>query len=842
MEFGFMARLIVPCVIGVLSLLMTDLGRAAGPTQVESLGASDRLVIEGTSPTISQSLGSALLNDPELLWLGHPLAPRGDFLHSLRVRAELGLKHSGYPDARVDVTLDERSSPTGGAARECVVLRVREGQRYVAGEPRVSGAKPDIAARLRRAVCESTAPPDALPRSVDLPGGRSTHEWRGSDGGQVEMRPPLWPVGKSAAFDAPTRDRIRAELTRSLADIGHDSPRLRVDIRKPAKGTTAELFIDLVDLGPASIVREIEVVGGPKNSRQVVLDFLKLAEGRKVTQLDRLRWEDQLRSSGRFVRHEIKLERRFGGDGVKLKFSLEEYPHAPALNEALSREEQALQRCRDWLLRMDAEGYEFVVVRDGDKADTETGWLKQIALSPNRGLIVSTRTAQGVGPTLCLMSNRLACYLPRGAGRFDVPLETKAGVFGTLELTLTDENERNEQPFRLSFSGGVRSSNSEGSVTNTGFQFRFDPVFFLALAHEKNATAQWESNTLVLTTADATARIDSQSGRLIEMVFAERSELDHISWRLTTERGALDRQLAELRALPGPNHYQPGRPITSLANFLGSAQTMSELARFLPNQGPAAHSSIIALGGPVAGMLRRCAEQNAFGKLDAQFTALSSDQSKNTGLEITIPPALPASQDAQASPDNPLKPLAGYLVRLSDLLFERNTWPATLLRLAGSMVANETKYAQYDLMRIYGSSEVGPVGFLATSSVVPIPIFAATFAQKGRERLATDDFRRDYQLLLGPLERASATPAIVAALNGLSREEALQLGSQMLNDGPLFAEFVDQVRKSASKASPKDALAQSLEAWWEKGLKARLDAELRERSSLDTARKAGGKQ
>lgn len=838
-----MARQTLVCVMVALVMAATSFGRAAGPLQVESLGAPDRMLIEGTTPALAESLHTALVNDPELLWVGHPLAPRGDFLHALRVRSELGLKHSGYPDARVDVATDERSSPKGGSTRECVVLRVREGSRYLAGEPRVTGAKPDIAARLRRAVCESTAPPDSLPVPIDLPGGRSTQEWRGVDGYKVEMRQPLWSVGKPAPFDVATRDRIRAELTRSLAEIGHDAPRLRVDIRKPTKGTTAELTIDLLDLGPASVVREIELADGPKNSRDAVLGYLNLAPGRKVTQLDRHRWEDQLRSSGRFVRHEIKLERRFGGDGVRLKFSLEEYPHAPALNEPLSREETALQRCREWLLRMDVAGYDLVASREVDEpnAATADSWLGQIVVSPNRGLIVSVRSSQGVGPALCLMTDRVACYLPRGAGRLDIPLQAKARFQGTVGLTLTDESERAEQPFQLTLSGGVDSIKTGEESLPARLQFRFDPVFFLALAHEKSAKAEWEGNTLTLTSAETSARIDSESGRLIDITITERNESGRVAWRVTTERGGLDRRLAELRALPGPNHFQPGRPITSMAAFLGSAQTLSELARLWPSQGAPSNSPAVAFGPMLAGMLRRCAEQNAFAKLDAEFAALSQDRPGKSDLEITIPLPPPTSLDAPATAENPLLPAAGYLVRLGDLLFERNTWPATLLRVAASAIANETKYAQYDLMRLYGSSEVGPVGFLATSSVVPVPIFAATFAQKGRERLATDDFRRDYRLLLAPLDRASATPAIVAALNGLSREEALQMGAVLLDDGPLFAEFIDQLRESARRASPSEALAQSLESWWERGLRTRLDAELRERSSIDTARKNSGK-
>lgn len=179
---------------------------------------------------------------------------------------------------------------------------------------------------------------------------------------------------------------------------------------------------------------------------------------------------------------------------------------------------------------------------------------------------------------------------------------------------------------------------------------------------------------------------------------------------------------------------------------------------------------------------------------------------------------IPSSNGGSRS-DEPMRLAAGYLMQAADQLFEREAWPSTLLRAAAGMAAGENKYTQYDLMRLYSSDQVGPLGFLTTSSVVPVPILAATFAQRGRDRLSVDDFRRDYQVLLQPLERWNGTQAIVAALRNLREDEAVAIGDALLGDGQLLVRLVQLLKSPPAPQQAVAAFPQSLDAWWEQGLR-----------------------
>lgn len=117
-----------------------------------------------------------------------------------------------------------------------------------------------------------------------------------------------------------------------------------------AEAGQATLSLDFADLPPPATLREVAVKGTERVTAASLRSFLKLKEGGRVSEADRRVWEEQLRLSGRFIRHKVALEPGASRDGgVTAVFDLLAYPKVTPLGEPLTREEAVMLRFRSWL-------------------------------------------------------------------------------------------------------------------------------------------------------------------------------------------------------------------------------------------------------------------------------------------------------------------------------------------------------------------------------------------------------------------------------------------------------------------------------------------------------------
>ncbi|MFO0903982.1 MAG: hypothetical protein U0939_13340 [Pirellulales bacterium] len=832
----------------------------AATIEVGELGSPRRWAVECASPSLGEALVQALVEDGDLLWRGHPRAPRDAFVIALRERAEAALQHAGYADARVEVRLEANGeSPAGSAGPGTqltsktpvipadksrpagrLTLRVREGQRFIAGDVKISGVDAPLERRLRERLTSPLPPSGAIAETKTVGGakeGKKTIEWRTADGQAAELSPPLWKAGEGAPFDRATREQTRRVAAQVLAEEGCDAARFMVNVRR-GTGNQAHLELRVVEIGPVSVIREVTLVDpktAPRHNAELLKSYLKIKTGERVTELDVARWRRQLIESGRFRKSDVELKWRVGGGSVEARFALEELPGTPPLGQPLTREQQAVLRCRDWILDWRTHQHDWVVERVRTSGETTSRWI----VSPEQGATVEYGLGQDAPVTWAASPAGLGCYLPDAGVCWRVPTTGRTQIAGNLSVLFRDGDGAQEHPHALTVGVGYRSLDPGVVAPPLRMDVRIDPAVVLSSWQQSPGDRRFEGDELQWTKDGSTLRIDARTGRLVELVIVD----DQGQWRVTTAPQAFAKQMATLARQPLQDQFDAQAPLSSACRFFGEPRTWEALVQLEQELGlSAAAADMLAgddaqiepRGAAVAQLLRRCAEGGLLTRFDQAIVALNDKQERKAGLRLIVPKPPETTGDPQS-----LRELAGLLMRLADLAFDREEWPSTLLRAGAGMLAGETKYLQYDVTRMYVSKEVGPIGFLTGSAVIPVPVMAATFAQEGRSRLKSTDFKHDRDLLLRLLDRTETRDTLVALLRSLDDAQVAQLGAWCWGDEASFRPLVQTLRAAPTAAEAARQLPEALDAWFEQSLRTCLEAKLRERSSLETARLPG---
>jgi hypothetical protein len=187
--------------------------------------------------------------------------------------------------------------------------------------------------------------------------------------------------------------------------------------------------------------------------------------------------------------------------------------------------------------------------------------------------------------------------------------------------------------------------------------------------------------------------------------------------------------------------------------------------------------------------------------------------------------------DRPTNPSGTVELYARAALPWGDVLFPSNSWPATLWRESCLVLAGKPQYAMRELDRLYRSPETGPLCALATASLVGFinDDAAKAFAKHGLQRLSVADFRNDYEpLLTDEAVVGAVSQHLLEWLRTLDDEERAALGRVLLtkhSDEFIEATCILSVEPDQSAA---DLLPPVLDRVWELGLRAKVEAALRE--------------
>ncbi|MFM9065938.1 MAG: hypothetical protein ACKOUR_01220, partial [Planctomycetota bacterium] len=294
-----------------------------------------------------------------------------------------------------------------------------------------------------------------------------------------------------------------------------------------------------------------------------------------------------------------------------------------------------------------------------------------------------------------------------------------------------------------------------------------------------------------------------------------------------------------LQATQAANQYDPERPLTSAARFLGSPLMIALVTGRSSSSSTgasSAQSTVVAterdLLADLLMALRDWSDSDRLAAADDWMRNwLASQQESSVTTRLESPPGAEAR-----SKQNPQSMLAVYLLQLGERLFERQTWPATLSRMGASYLADELKFVAYDGLQLYQSTQIGPVGCLAISAFTPNAVVATRFAQRGAERLTTGDFRRDAQLVVQLLERLNSLDATAQAMRALTLTQAQTMLRRVITNEQAAELLVDFLKSSTADQDAATIVTKSLDILWENGLKQEIAEALRARDPQEAQR------
>jgi hypothetical protein len=847
-------------------IIVTDSTSVALANQVGSLGAADRIVVRGTTQIDAEQLRQPLLKDTDVVWLSRPHASRDVFMAAVVRKATLALERAGFAEAQVHAVVES----SDGVER--LVLDVAEGPRFEAGAIEVTGLPDDVSSRLVRFLSERQPQRDAVPRSIDQPDGTTTTIWKAADGRPATLGRQAWPSAGPATCDAVAIHHIHAEVVRFLRDEGYlsvappahdrrlaaklargvgsaprsssrDGSRARrgpVDITLKSAGSTIDLVVAIHDLPPKAVLQRIELPPECRTTERDLIAYLGLKLGEPVNDRDRLVWRDRLRRSGRFLKSEIEFRADPTDPGAAVaRFSLEEYSAATPLSQPLSHEEATMLRFHDWLEEAIGRGDDLVLegIRPTDDAATGTTESAQLILSPTAGLLL---TALPDGDRACglALSHTDVSLLPAGGGgRLEVPLPRHAWCSVNVGLSLVRDKPVGKEPptFRrnLSLAGSIGNA-TDGKPAGVAVEMVIEPVACLAFVHEDKAEVCFEGDTMVIKAGGATSRFDATTGRPLGLAVAG------CEVSLQTKPGSLAPAMDELRAAAGPNMLRADAPVVSAVEFLLSADVAAACGRIADAAGLRGDALSAWEGrlGQVIDLVQRCREDGGFERCDRILATASSDGRAAGEVEPLDIPMDDEPTTAAAAQKALTRHVAAVIWRLTEEHCGRDSWPAALARAGACAMVGDP--AMLDEIAEFISSEAhGPLAHVSASSLVTVPLVAASLARRGQERLSTVAFHTDCRPLLAAVVPYGLDVCCVSLVRSLDDAAVREIGRAACGDPEILLPLVHSLKAHKTHDDAVAGLQAALDTWWDGGLRAVVAAKFDAIASPRTATAPG---
>ena len=147
---------------------------------------------------------------------------------------------------------------------------------------------------------------------------------------------------------APKLSPLESQVADALADLGYFFPRFVVDVVPNARRKTAELAITIFNEGPRAVIGEIDTSGNKINSREEIVNYLKVHPGDPYNRKTLFEMKQRLLDSGRFFDVDIKPLATSYSPRL-MWIDVKELNKAPPLSKPLLPEEEMLLKFGKWL-------------------------------------------------------------------------------------------------------------------------------------------------------------------------------------------------------------------------------------------------------------------------------------------------------------------------------------------------------------------------------------------------------------------------------------------------------------------------------------------------------------
>ncbi len=773
-----------PCLI-LLGGEVTPASRAAG--LVGDAGRLSVIEFQGNKAFDREQLLWALKFDFEVQEAAHPLASLSNYIGVLEKKVLEGYRREGFPDASVHASLKLSGSN--------IVAEVAEGPRFRCGNVKLTGAglgtNDAVLTRIRAALV------DLRPR---------------------ELESVIWHEGAWAPCDAGAKQVLRSRIEGVLAELGYFAPKMKLKVVPVPAKQVAELEVELDTPGTEAVLEQIDIQNLFRNTRQQVLDFLKLKPGMTTHPGLDAEVAEKLMSTGRFFKQDAQLSKLDQPGHFKLTLKLDEVEVAPTLDQPATPAEAALLKFGERVRQWDSQSEDWVCTVE---LSLPHSFVKQELVLSSAGIAGavwagSSNRPPGMKAAALFAGRKLALYLP-GAHRKAILEPQRGFVLSALSVPVPT------MPFALPIQTlhfNFGDSFTQPSPKLVNFSLDLPPVNCLCAAHYFESKV--ENNEAMFTERDDKGaapfqmKLELSTGRLLGADYGIPGRSVHVQM----EEGGFARLVNEITAagitcsnvfggnlaeavfrdaverVPTGAAFSWGlepEVLVDLESLIGASQTNSFWNKVRTEYEPAWQGisrAWLLLGtggsGRVLEPIKRLWEGISTSPGDEQFH-------------------IPSGRLAErSSTQQGLGSLAAATLAEADSLFRRGSWPWTVLRETILALEGSSTYTAESLQRLRESEDIGPVGCAAIAAVLSKASIteARVFARKGMGLLTPEAFGRDYECLLATNTTAGETLRnVLAAVTALTPEQMAVLAPEGNSAKSLFIRDLAQTLRSEERAT-----------------------------------------
>ena len=296
-------------------------------------------------------------------------------------------------------------------------------------------------------------------------------------------------------------------------------------------------------------------------------------------------------------------------------------------------------------------------------------------------------------------------------------------------------------------------------------------------------------------------------------------------FKLTTEASRVAERIAELESAPCRDTFIAERPLSSLIDLICADEM---LQRFLPTKLPhAAQDEAVErtiasrrVLGSLARLTRMWANDGVLVPLDRWLVA----NAENKTDKFAISPI--ATDD---SPTRVFEFCASMLTSASEQVFDREAWPAKIIRATSYLMSGRTEYRKFEIDQLEQGTEFGPLAYCVAAYAMTFTdrTAAQQLATRGLLRLFAAEVRKDYRpFLAADAKQRPFVESTVKWLRQLSDQEVEQLAATWFGEPAALADFVRPLRAAESDEAAMALLPDACDALWDSCLRERVEKTL----------------
>ncbi len=715
----------------------------------------ERFFFEENEAFSDDQLLQALLEEPDFLLATHPHGTRVDLAQETQRLLIAGYKNSGFENPTVRVNISSDNS---------VQIHIEEGLRYSCGDVIVKNASTINVTALITRLSQPYANEKTFPTFIES-NGKTSIRWINEHGKIAKPEKAVWQLGAPAKFGRELH--LNRQVSAALKDAGYPDALAQVSVVANQSDATAQLVVDIIQEGAMDRVDEIRVVGSHVNSPNAVIEFLALQPGGPVDYLRLQQLTKRLWDSGRFSKHQLRLDR--DGQGARrLNIELEDVPGAPPLGQPLSEVADTFLRARRWVSEVDQrnEDLAFKFKKNHDYTEiiqSQSGTWIQHRMSPRSDSPIHSTPASVtclIAANGTVLSQSMSDEVWNGEiKQFDgsIRLETRFVVDPSVQRLC-----------RLEFDVSWNSKRPEGEPL-IQHSLNMSPANWIGFAYKQGIVTEMVGERLVATHSDQRIEIDVATGRLMRW--------DSDTTEMALEPGLFQERRKELeRELAGKtNVYSPERPASTLAAYLLNEDSW----RFADEIRARMNRSDTALDPNFRSALDKLVAGGLLMPVDLFVNQISGG---SVDSKFDIP--------HESSPPKSLYSVAMSLIgklglKIVPVIFAENSWPVTVSREASLVMLGRSKYTLGVVKELQADESSGPLRDAAIAYLLGIDNHpdARWFAIRSHNNLTPEKFDADMDVLLqGPVGQwlsglidsaATLTPAEIESIGRVTKSDAV---------------------------------------------------------------------